>query len=337
MKRKVEQIKIRVNRWVRRVLAAPRLKPPASGRLPDRKPGEVWLFLIVRNESLRLSEMLRYHFEMGVTRVIALDNQSMDNTATILNSDPRIHCFSTRQPFRKNKVAWLELLLRRYGQGHWNLVLDADELFVYPQMDRLSLPGLAAYFDQQGVAALHSLFVEMFSAEPIGQVNYQPGASLLAAAPWFDAAGYVRCRYRPVFNGAAPDSVFMGGTRARIFSEEFGCSKYPFFKYSTGLFLRLGLHTIEGARIAAEQAAVLHFKYLQDFKEKVFREARRGAYWNASAEYKAYVSRFEREGDISLWHPGAKKYVGWRQLVELGLMVGSPDLDKYVAWRRGPP
>lgn len=327
MKRWAEQVNIRVNRFWRRTWAAPRLRRDDSRPVPERKPGEVWAFLIVHNEALRLPFVLRYHFERGVSRVIALDNQSTDGTQEILRSNSRIHLFSTGQPFRKNKVAWLEWLLRRHGRNQWNLVLDADELFVYPHMDRLDLPGLAAYLDGRRMEALHSLFIEMFPRGPIGEVQYRPGEDLREATPWFDAEGYERKKYHRVFEGESPEFIYMGGTRARLFHEEFGCSKYPFFRYEPDQFLRLGLHTIEGAKIAEEQGAVLHFKYLQDFKEKAVREAKRGVYWNASAEYKAYAARFEKEGDFSLWHPGAKKFAGWQQLEELGLMKSSRALD----------
>lgn len=331
MGRLSEQLAIRANRLVRRMVAAPHLKSRVRRPLPRRQPGEVWAFLVVRNEALRLPYVLRYHFERGVSRVVALDNQSSDGTRDILESDERILAYSTRQSFKGNKIAWLELLLRRWGAGRWNLVLDADELFVYPNADRLSLPELAAYLDGQKSEAMHCLFVEMFPRGRIGDANYRRSDDLPAAAPWFDAAGYERKQYRPVFGGAAPDFIYMGGTRARTFGGEFGCSKYPFFKYRRGQFLRLGLHTIEGARIAEEQGAVLHFKFLQDFKGKAEIEAQRGMYWNASAEYKAYAARLEKEGDLTLWHPAARQYAGWRQLAELGLMRSSAALDARAA------
>lgn len=321
---RLERFKIRANRWLRRQAARPVLRRMDERPLPARKANDVWLFTIVRNEALRLPYVLRYHFDLGVSRVVALDNASTDGTRDVLRSDPRIHWLSTGQSFRKNKAAWLDLLLRRYGRGHWNLVLDADELFVYPQMDRLALPDLAAALEAEGAAALHCLFLEMFSREPIGQTGYRAGDDLRAVAPWFDAEGYEPKKYRPVFGGAAPDFVYMGGTRRRMFPEEFGCSKYPFFRYDPAQFLRLGLHTIEGAKISRGQGAVLHFKYLRDFRDKAFREAERGVYWNASAEYKAYAERFRKEGDFTLWHPGAKRYEGWRQLAELGLVKDLP-------------
>ena len=319
MGRRLEQLKIRANRWVRRQTAWAGLRRVDERPLPDWRPDEVRMVVVCRNEALRLPFMLNYHFDLGVSRVLLVDNDSTDGTRELAAADPRIHVWTSTERYQ-GPLYWQEPLLRRFAVGRWCLVLDADELFVYPQMDRMKLPELAAKLDQEGAAALHGLFIEMFAREPIGQIEYRPGADLRTAAPWFDAEGYVRKKYHRVFDGPAPEFIYMGGTRGRVFQEEFGCSKYPFFKYSPALFLRRGLHTVEGAPLAAAQAAILHFKYLQDFKEKAFREAARGVYWNASAEYKAYAERFRTAGDFSLWHPGAKRYEDWRQLVELGLM-----------------
>ena len=336
MGRKLEQLKIRANRWVRRKTAWAGMRQVDGRPVPEWRPDEVWMVVVCRNESLRLPYMLKYHFDLGVSRVLLVDNDSSDGTRELVRGDPRIHVFLSREKY-KGPLYWQEPLLRRYAAGRWCLVLDADELFVYPRMDRLDLPALARHLDGRGCAALHSLFIEMFSREPVGRAGYRAGGDPREAAPWFDAEGYVRKKYHRVFDGEAPDSIYMGGTRGRVFNEEFGCSKYPFFKYSKDLFLRRGLHTIEGAKIAEEQAAVLHFKYLQDFKEKAFREAERGVYWNASAEYKAYAARFEKEGDFTLWHPGRGKTAGWRRLVELGMMKSSPELDAAAAAAGGGP
>lgn len=315
----IERAKIRLNRFGRRLLAAPRLHP-VRPLPPKRSPGEIWLFMVCRNEALRLSAMLRHHFDLGVSRVILVDNGSSDTTLDIAGADPRIHVFRTTQSFAGNKIAWQELLLRRYGAGHWNLVLDADELFVYPRMDARPLPALAADLETEGAEALHSIFIDMFPKLPLNRVHYAPGDDLPGAAPWFDAGPYDKIPYRSVFGMPGSSFVFMGGTRRRVFGGEFGCSKIPFFKYRPGQFLRLGLHTIEGARLSAHQAGVLHFKYLQDFHEKVARESVRNVYWNGSSEYKAYAALLEKNPDFTLWHPGALRYESWRSLADAGLI-----------------
>jgi glycosyltransferase involved in cell wall biosynthesis len=314
-----ERLKIRLNRLGRRLLAAPRLHR-LSAPPPPRSPGEIWLFAVVRNEALRLPAFLRHHFDLGVSRVVLLDNGSTDDTLSIARADPRIHLFATSQSFAGNKIVWQEILLRRYGAGHWNLVLDADELFIYPGMDAVPLPDFARSLEAEGAQAIHSLFVEMFPRGPLRDLRYAPGDSLPAAAPFFDAAPYVRVPYRSVFGLPGSTFVYMGGTRQRVFGGEFGCSKVPFFVYRPGQFLRLGLHTLEGAHLSARQAAVLHFKYLQDFHEKVARESVRNVYWNGASEYKAYAALLAKNPDFTLWHPAALRYDSWHSLADSGLI-----------------
>ena len=316
-----ERLKIRLNRTLRRIAAVPRLHRIDRHRIPPRHPGEVWLFMVCRNEALRLPCMLEHHFRLGVARVFLLDNASTDATTDLVRGDSRVHVYRTSQSFAGNKIAWQELLLRRHGIGHWNLVLDADELLAYPGMDSVPLPEYVRRLDAEGAEAIHALFIDMYSRGPIRQLRYAPGEDLLAAAPWFDPAGYVKIPYRQVFgSGKGSTFVCMGGARARAFGGEFGCSKIPLLKYRPGQFLRLGFHTIEGARLSSHQAAVLHFKYLQDFHEKVSRESSRNVYWNGAAEYKAYAALLEKNPDFTLWHPGAVRYESWRSLADAGLV-----------------
>lgn len=315
-----ERLRIRLNRAVRRWQAARHLVRVDSHPMPEWKPGEVWMMVVCRNEALRLPFMLDYHFRLGVSRVLLIDNVSTDGTLDLVRDDPRIHVFSSAETYR-GPLYWQEPLLRRYARGRWCLVLDADELFSYPDMDSRSLPDLVRGLDAEGAQALHAVFVEMFPRSPISAVRYVRGGNLLDAAPYFDPPGcYSKKAYRKVFSGPGSDFIYMGGTRARVFGGEFGCSKVPLFRYAPGMFLRRGLHTLEGGLLSAHQAAVLHFKYLQDFHAKVVREASRDVYWNGSAEYKAYSALLEKDPDFTLWHPGALRYESWHSLADAGLV-----------------
>ena len=315
----LERLKIRLNRLVRRWQASRHLVRLDSHPMPSWNPDEVWMIVVCRNEALRLPFMLDYHFRLGVSRVILIDNSSTDGTLNLVRSDPRIHVFSSSETYR-GPLYWQEPLLRRFAVGRWCLVLDADELFAYPDMDSLPLPGLVRQLEKEGAQALHSVFIEMFSKEPMSTLRYVPGDDFLKTAPFFDANGYEKKHYQHIFSGPGSTFVFMGGTRARVFGGEFGCSKVPLFKYAPNQFLRRGLHTIEGARLSSHQAAVLHFKYLQDFHEKVARESVRNVYWNGAAEYKAYAALLAKNPDFTLWHPDACHYDSWHSLADAGLI-----------------
>ena len=315
-----EQAKIRLNRTLRRLAALPRLHRIDRHPIPPRQPGDVWLFIVCRNEALRLPAMLDYHFKLGVTQAFLLDNASTDATIDIVRNDPRVHMLRTSQTFEGNAVVWQEIALRRYGTGFWNLVLDADELVAYPDMGTVSLPDFARRLDAEGAEAIHAVFVDMYSREPVRQLHYAPGEDLFAAARWFDPDGYTKVPYRQVFGPTGSTFVYMGGARVRVFGGELGCSKSPLLKYHPNQFLRLGFHTIEGARLSSRQAAVLHFKYLQDFHANVARETVRNVHWNGASEYRTYAALIKENPDFTLWHPGSARYDSWRSLANAGLV-----------------
>ncbi|MBP7828550.1 MAG: glycosyltransferase family 2 protein [Kiritimatiellae bacterium] len=329
----LERAKIRLNRVVRRAVSSLRLRYRSGTPIPASRKDEVLLFMEVRNESLRLPAVLDDHFSKGASRAFIVDNGSTDGTVEFLLKDKRVHLFSTNEHFH-GALAWLEVLLRRFGCGQWCLVLDADELLAYPHMDTLDLPGFAAYLDAQGFEALHCLFLDMYPPGPLNELRYRPGDDLLAHAMCFDADNYSRMPFRGIFSDRAPAHVLCGGVRQRVFGEEFGCSKYPFFRYHKGVFLRLGLHTVEGLRIAPEQGVLMHFKFLQDFHANAVREAARGVHWNGAVEYKAYARMIEQHPSFVMANDRSQRFRDWRQLVELGLMASSPALDAHAVQPR---
>ena len=64
---------------------------------------EIRLFVIARNESLRLPFFLKYYFEKGVDRIFLIDNNSTDNTREIALSFQNVHVFKINESF---KIFW---------------------------------------------------------------------------------------------------------------------------------------------------------------------------------------------------------------------------------------
>ena len=95
---------------------------------------EVLCCVAVRNESMRLPYFLKYYRQKKVTRFFIIDNDSTDGTLEYLLAQADVHVWSSTLSFRDANfgAAWFELLMRRYGLGHWVLIVDADELLYYP-------------------------------------------------------------------------------------------------------------------------------------------------------------------------------------------------------------
>ncbi len=114
---------------------------------------EVRLFLVERNESLRLPNFLEHYRKLGVDRFFIIDNASSDNTVNYLLEQNDVHVFSTTEEFTQ-KEYWINELLEQYGTGYWCLCVDADELFLFPYYELISLHTFCDYLLSQGCNAL---------------------------------------------------------------------------------------------------------------------------------------------------------------------------------------
>ncbi len=275
-------------------------------------------FMIVKNESLRLPYVLDYYNNLGIERFFVIDNGSTDETIDILLSNEKIHVFSTTDKFQEH-WSWMEYLLKTFGLNKWCLVADADELFVYPHHEIVKINNLCQFLDKEGSKAFHSILLDMYSNDFLKNVEYKRGQDPLSVAPWFDINTHHKIRSR-----------YYSGMRERIFGITPCITKYPLVRIENGSFPSRGMHHTSIRPISSVRGVLLHFKYFQDFYNKVFNGVKNEQYWNNSLEYKAYYKILEYYPNINLWYPESVKLLKYKQLLEIGIMNTSANFEKYV-------
>src|SRR5688572_12712106 len=130
-------------------MAASQLRKLDENAVPDA-PGEIRGFACVKNEATRLPFMLDYHREIGVDRFFIIDNGSDDGTTEFLGEQRDCHTFHCDGNFFAENVEpprWTNALRNVFGTDHWCLSLDADEMFLYPECERVSLREFCDYLD----------------------------------------------------------------------------------------------------------------------------------------------------------------------------------------------
>jgi hypothetical protein len=291
-------------------------EPAGLKRLTARgpvSPEAVRLFATVRDERIRLPWFLSYYRAMGVERFFVVDNGSADGTTELLAEQDDVDLFHTHESYAASRcgITWLNGLLDRYALDHWSLVVDADELFVYPSCETLPLEGLLAYLDGKGYDAMTATLVDMYSDRPIEKAGYRPGTSFLEACPFFDAEGYDFDRQ----NDLHPLLPRFGGARRRLF---WNAGKYdfpppflpkvPLVKWRQGFSFESGTHVLSGGRLSRESGALLHFKLLDDFGRRASTEAVRKEHFCEAREYAAYSEAMVRDQQLSAYFEGSVRY-----------------------------
>ncbi len=314
------------HRLLRTIRIIIKLRKLDSVRVPHA-PDEIRLFMVVRNESLRLPYIFKYYSRMGVNRFFVIDNGSTDGTVSFLLSRKNTHVFKINESYGKYNcgVEWIRVLLGKYGRGHWCLVVDADEIFIYPHYEKVSIRGLCNFLDKEGSTALYSMLLDMYSNEPIRLAEYKQGENPLLRCPYFDKDTHYRA------GGPIPRYGCVGGMRKRVFGvTTSSLSKVPLLKFTPRISLTVGQHYTPGVDLSKIEGVVFHFKYASDFIPRVLEELKREEHWEGAIEYKEYAKRITENPGINLYYQNSIKFESSNQLVDLKIMKTSDGFELFV-------
>jgi glycosyltransferase involved in cell wall biosynthesis len=290
-------------------------------KIPDMQD-EIRLFMVVRNESLRLPYTLKHYAQLGVDRFFVIDNGSSDGTIPFLLKQKSTHVFSTQESYSYSNygINWLKILLDKYGSGHWCLVVDADEIFIYPNYEKVSIKRLCNFLDNSNATAVDCMLLDMYSNKPVNQVLYKKGENFLLQCPYFDPSGYWIESLnwdRDVDN----NEIKRGGPRFRVLKVKVCLNKIPLLKYSKTVNIFPGMHFVGGTKLSDIKGCVLHFPFFSDFPSKVLTELQRGQHWGNAGEYKLYARKLKEKPNLNLFDPKISiKYLNSKQLLSMGLM-----------------
>lgn len=328
---------------------------------------EIRLFSVMQNESLRLPYFLDYYRRLGVAQFFIIDNASKDETQKFLLEQKDCCVFYTDRPYSEKRYGldWLNSLLDVYGDGHWILLVDADELFIYPHSEDRHLSKLCEWLNAGHYEAVYALMLDMYSALPLKDILYNKGNDFLLTCNHFDRHyHFVRRLGIPFLKPAFPRFEPIGGPRLRLcfssqntsalwprlwikirrrlvrFVQKFGFAKnlqtesvapqafkIPLVKWRRGHAF-ITSHRLNPVKLSPLTGAIMHFKYFQDFSERVNDAVDKLNHYDGSAEYKMYAQLMLQNPDISFAYEGSVPYKGTQDLVHRRLVKTDLNWEK---------
>lgn len=293
------------------------------------RPGDILLFMTMRNEKIRLPWFLDYYRSLGIRHFLVVDNGSTDGGREYLAEQPDVSVWMTRASYKDSRFGmdWMNWLLHRYGSGHWCLTVDPDEFLIYPHHDTRPLKALTDWLDASAIKSFSAMLLDMYPKGPLHERPYAEGSDPFQVADWFDPANYTMRK-----NGEYWNLWIQGGPRGRVFfaeTPELGpaLNKIPLVRWergyvyvsSTHMLLPRSLNVVydeDGGEKAS--GCLLHAKFLSTFAHKAGEELTRRQHYSDSQEYVAYHSGLQ--DNVDLWCEQSRHYEDWRQLEDLGLI-----------------
>ncbi len=285
------------------------------------KPDDVVLICVARNEASRLPRFFAHHKQIGVSRFLIVDNGSEDETAALLLAEPMADVFHTAASFRDavHGLHWYNGLARALCVGHWTLMADADELFVYDGMETHDLKALGLWLESHSLDRVFAPMIDLYPPGVIGETGRSVEDNLDSNS-WFDTTQFALQR-RP------GGWLVTGGPRQRLFGQHAltngeWASKYPFFRMRADLVIN-NPHFLappdEGP--ARPLAALLHLKFMDDFKERSARALRENQYHLDSKAYRAIDRKLADEPRQVARYEKSARYAGPSSLISHDLLM----------------
>ncbi|SLN10581.1 hypothetical protein AQS8620_00052 [Aquimixticola soesokkakensis] len=300
-----------------------------QNRTKQVRKGDILLFCTMRNEKIRLAYFLKYYRDLGVNHFFFVDNDSDDGSREFLLQQDDVSLWTTKASYRRARfgVDWLNWLQRKYAHGHWTLVVDPDEFFVFPFCDTRPVRALTDWLDASSIRSFSAMLLDMYPKGALDAQPYHEGQDPMEIAHWFDSGNYMISK-----NDVIGNLWIQGGPRMRAFFADKpeaapALNKIPLVKWdrsyayysSTHSLLPRSLnHVYDESGGEKASGVLLHAKFLDTFSAKAAEELSRRQHYSGSQEYKAYHTRLRDNPD--LWCKWSEKYINWRQLEILGLM-----------------
>ena len=259
----------------------------------------------VKNDLTRIREFMKHYRKLGVEKFIMIDNGSCDGTEEFLAEQDDVLLYKTEEKYNsRKKTAWVNLAIAINGIEQWYLIVDSDEFFAYPEMEKISITDYAKALKDKGMLQVKTFMLDMYPEGRLCDESKDP-ENFMQDYCYFDADNDEYYWLSKVSGEAG------GGSHERVFGfKDFMRTKITMIYYKSGRFVTGSHHMfpLETDIQAPIGGVVKHYKFLPDEGAKIDKIIAEGNYAHGSYAYKQYKNVLKRDGGVSAFYDGSVKW-----------------------------
>jgi len=296
------------------------------------RKNEAIVLCLVRDGETWIKDFIEHYRRLGFKHIVFLDNGSKDKTIEIAKKHKNITILKTNVPFKGNNIFLRRCLVKRFAEDKWSLTADIDELWNYPYSEKIPLSKFLEYLNKQGANVVVAQMLDMFQ-EKIPEKKIP-----LASYNLYDVSDFKKfplegmCPHGFKYDKILNKSILYleGGIRKTLFDAKgVWLTKMPLLFNNSILRPLRHQHFSNRGVIADVSTVLLHYKFTENFKEKIDDALKEKQYCGDSVDYKKYAEVMYKNPLINLKTKNSKKLENINQLIDDKFIVVS---NKYKKW-----
>ena len=247
------------------------------------------IICVVKNEDDKLINFFKHYNGIGKINYLFIDNNSSDDTIKILK-DNNAKIYTVKENFLTvRKLAWINKVYSTIPNNSWTILLDADELLVYHDLEKISINDFIRKLECKSIDISGAVMLDMYSQTPCLQREYIKHYRFFQNK-FFEKKSYW---YTSIY----------GGIRDREFNFKneriFLIKKHPLVKkYKENIIISCHyIYPFHKNLKSTTYLGLLHYKLFDKEIDKYKRIAEEGSYGKGggSVEYKLYLKKFKEK------------------------------------------
>ena len=305
------------------------------------------VFSVMRNEAKLVRAWVAHYRDMGIGKIVVVDNASTDGTPELLR---KLGAFtvSTSQSYSSSNfgMRWTSEFLQEIQDDTIVINVDADELLIYDGWPGTDIDSYLKDFEASKSDTIFAFLMDMYPDGPLDVVSNATDHDLFSAAPLHDSDYVFRLRPRRPWHRHGKSIEILGGPRARMLSSLQHQQRSTWLRYlvqgqidrfihfvpksMVPLVVKLfpkqmpelskypvfkvrkrafvNAHVKTGANIHYRNVVLCHFKFVPGIAEKCQTEMQRAEHYRRGAEYILYSHGLHRLKNGDLRYPGSTRF-----------------------------
>lgn len=268
---------------------------------------------VVKDDLIRVKAQLEWYRKIGVRHFAYIDNMSTDGTFEYLEKQDDVSLFSIDEEYHTNRQhAWTRQATDILGYEKWYFLLDSDEFFAYPGMEKNPITRYIDFLEKKNINCVFALMLDMYSKDGLFKSSMS-NDDFMKEYCYFDTDSY-KITVRATRMGIS------GGPRIRLFNGT--CQvKYPLVKLSKSIIhdshskcpFELNFQTL------APIAFLLHYKFLPADISKFEDHVKSEVHYGGSKEYKLYMDVYKKNPGATFLYDGSAKFNNSMDLLKINI------------------